>query len=130
MQTQTAQPSSVKLLPKLPAPPRVLIEQNDMFANVFQGIAERPYTETILMLYFQSLSKHNIAAQEDLSKMMINELIRNNSFDTLRRLVSYSLLLESKPIACFLLSHSNVNAAISQIALDMLGKIKAYEVNG
>ncbi|XP_055846328.1 regulator of MON1-CCZ1 complex [Episyrphus balteatus] len=128
LQTQTAQPSTVKTLPKLPAPPRVLIDQSDMHNSVFSLIPERPYTETVLILYLQSLSKHNIAAQEDLSKMIITELIRNRNFDTLRRLVEFSLLMESKPIACFLLSYSNVNPAISQIALDMLSKIKANEI--
>ncbi|XP_067644801.1 regulator of MON1-CCZ1 complex [Eurosta solidaginis] len=128
LHTQTAQPSNVKTIPKLPPSPKVLIEQHDMLAYVFQPIAEREYTETILIHYLHSLNKHNIAAQEDLSKLIISELIRNRNFDTLRRLVSYSLLLESKPIACFLLSHSNVDAAISQIALDMLSKIGAHDI--
>lgn len=107
----------------------MLIEQQDMFQYVFQPISERFNTETILILYLYSLNKHNIAAQEDLSKMIISELIRNRSFDTLRRLVKYSLLFESKPIACFLLSHSDVDRAISQIALDMLSEIKAHDVS-
>lgn len=129
LQTQTAQPSNVKTTIKLPPAPKVLIEQQDMFIYVFQPISERTNTETILILYLYSLNKHNIAAQEELSKMIISELIRNRSFDTLRHLVSYSLLLESKPIACFLLSHSNVDAAISQITLDMLSKIDAHDVS-
>uniref|UniRef100_A0A034V0V0 Uncharacterized protein C18orf8 n=1 Tax=Bactrocera dorsalis TaxID=27457 RepID=A0A034V0V0_BACDO len=128
LQTQTAQPSNVKTTIKLPPAPKVLIEQQDMFQYVFQPISERANTETILILYLYSLNKHNIAAQEDLSKMIISELIRNRSFDTLRHLVSYSLLLESKPIACFLLSHSDVDPAISQIALDMLSKIEAHDI--
>ncbi|XP_061390403.1 regulator of MON1-CCZ1 complex [Musca vetustissima] len=128
LQNQTAQPSNVKTTPKLPAPPKVLIEQCDMHSQVFQSIAEKPQCETILLLYLQSLCQHNISAQEDLSKMIINELIRNKSFDTLRRLVEYSLLMESKAIACYLLSHSNEDCAVSQVALDMLNKIKAYEI--
>ncbi|BFF99346.1 regulator of MON1-CCZ1 complex [Drosophila madeirensis] len=128
LQNQTAQPSNVKTTTvKHSSPPIVLIEQLDM-VQIFQRIAERPYTETILMLYLQSLSKFNIAAQEELSKMIISELIHNRSFDTLRRLVSYSMLLESKAVACFLLSHSDVNTAISQVAIDMLGKIQAHEI--
>ncbi|XP_034659319.1 regulator of MON1-CCZ1 complex isoform X2 [Drosophila subobscura] len=128
LQNQTAQPSNVKTTTvKHSSPPIVLIEQLDM-VQIFQRIAKRPYTETILMLYLQSLSKFNIAAQEELSKMIISELIHNRSFDTLRRLVSYSMLLESKAVACFLLSHSDVNTAISQVAIDMLGKIQAHEI--
>ncbi|XP_060656941.1 regulator of MON1-CCZ1 complex [Drosophila nasuta] len=128
LQNQTAQPSNVKTTStKHSAPPIVLIEQSDM-VQVLQTIAERPYTESVLMLYLQSLNKYNIAAQEELSKMIISELIRNHSFDTLRRLVSYSMLQESKSVACFLLAHSDVNSAISQVAIDMLGKIQAHEI--
>lgn len=128
LQNQTAQPSNVKTTPKLPAPPKVLIEQIDMHTQVFQSIVEKPQCQTILLLSIQSLCKHNIAAQEDLSKMLINELILNKSFDTLRRLAEYSLLMESKAIACYLLSHSNEDPAVSQVALDMLTKIKAHEI--
>ncbi|XP_065361103.1 regulator of MON1-CCZ1 complex [Calliphora vicina] len=128
LQNQTAQPSNVKTTPKLPTPPKVLIEQIDMHTQVFQSIVEKPQCQTILLLYLQSLCKHNIAAQEDLSKMLINELILNKSFDTLRRLAEYSLLMESKAIACYLLSHSNEDPAVSQVALDMLTKIKAHEI--
>ena len=99
-----------------------------MHSQVFQAIVEKPQCQTVLLLYLQSLSKHNISAQEDLSKMIINELILNKSFDTLRRLAEYSLLLESKAIACYLLSHSNEDPAVSQVALDMLTKIKAHEI--
>lgn len=128
LQNQTAQPSNVKTTPRLPVPPKVLIEQIDMHTQVFQFIVEKPQCEIVILLYLQSLCKHNISAQEDLSKMCINELIRNKSFDTLRRLVEYSLLTESKAIACYLLSHSNEDCAVSQVALNMLSKIKAYEI--
>ncbi|KAL7731723.1 hypothetical protein ACLKA6_018085 [Drosophila palustris] len=128
LQNQTAQPSNIKTtITKHAAPPIVLIEQSDM-AQILQTIAERPYAESVLMLYLQSLNKYNISAQEELSKMIISELIRNRSFDTLRRLVSYSMLQESKSVACFLLAHSDVNSAISQVAIDMLGKIQAHEI--
>ncbi|KAH8302799.1 hypothetical protein KR044_010802 [Drosophila immigrans] len=128
LQNQTAQPSNVKTTStRHAAPPIVLIEQSDM-AQILQTIAERPYSESVLMLYLQSLNKYNIAAQEELSKMIISELIRNRSFDTLRRLVTYSMLQESKSVACFLLAHSDVNSAISQVAIDMLGKIQAHEI--
>lgn len=128
VQNQTALPANVKsTATKNTAPPIVLIEQSDM-VQIFQPIAERPFAETVFMLYLQSLNKYNISAQEELSKMIISELIRNRSFDTLRRLVSYSMLLESKSVACFLLAHSDVDSAISQMAIDMLGKIQAHEV--
>lgn len=128
LQNQMAQPPNVKTtVTKSTAPPIVLIEQLDM-VQILQPIAGRSYTESILMLYLQSLNKYNIAAQEELSKLIISELIHNQSFDTLRRLVSYSMLQESKTVACFLLAHSDVSS-ISQVAIDMLGKIQAHEVS-
>lgn len=128
LQNQMAQPANVKTtVTKSTSPPIVLIEQLDM-VQIFQPIAGRSYTESILMLYLQSLNKYNIAAQEELSKLIISELIRNHSFDTLRRLVSYSMLQESKTVACYLLSHSD-ESSISQVAIDMLGKIQAHEVS-
>ena len=130
LESQTAQPSNVKSSPqKLPAQNRVIIDQLDMHTQVFESLVGKSHMETILMLYLQSLNKHNIAAQEDISKMLINELIRNNSFDTLRRLTSHSLILETKSMACYLLSQSNVHETITQVALDMLAKIKAHEVS-
>lgn len=128
LQSQTAQPSNVKTSSvKQATPPIVLIDQLDM-VQIFQRIAHRSYTEAILMMYLQSLNKFNIAAQEDLSKIIITELIHNRSFDTLRRLVSYSMLLESKSVACYLLANSDVDTAISQVAIDMLGRIQAHEI--
>lgn len=129
LQSQTAQPSNVKTSSvKQATPPIVLIDQLDM-VQIFQRIAHRSYTEAILMMYLQSLNKFNIAAQEDLSKIIITELIHNRSFDTLRRLVSYSMLLESKSVACYLLANSDEDTAISQVAIDMLGRIQAHEVD-
>lgn len=130
LESKTAQPSNVKLSPQKHSAlqPKVIIDQMDMHCQVFESIIGKPHMETVLMLYLQSLNKHNIAAQEDISKMLINEMIRNRSFDSLRRLCSHSLILESKSIACYLLSHSNIDVSITQIALDMLAKIKAHEV--
>ncbi|KAL9904700.1 regulator of MON1-CCZ1 complex protein bulli [Glossina fuscipes fuscipes] len=128
LQNQTAQPSNVKTTAKSVTPPKVLIEQLDMYSHVFQPIAGKPQCETILLLYLQSLEKHNVAAQEELSKLLTTELIRNQNYETLRRLVSYSLIMESKTIACFLLSHSNEAPVITQVALDMLSKIKANDI--
>lgn len=128
LQSQTAQPSSAKNLPKLPTPPKVLIDQNDMYAEVFTPIAERAYTEKILILYLQSLARHNIDAQPDLSKMIAAELIRNEHFDALQKLVDYALLKDSKLLACFLLSHSQINSTITQTAMDILDRLKAYEL--
>lgn len=81
------------------------------------------------MIYLNSLAKHKIAAQHDLSKMVIVDLVRHKKLDTLRGLIALSLLHESKPLACFLLSLSSVDDSITQMALDMLHKLKADSVS-
>lgn len=130
LQNQIAQPSFAKQQSaKTIVPPRVLIDQNDLHNNVFSTISETPYCNKILMIYLNSLAKHKIAAQHDLSKMIIVDLVRHNKFDTLRTLIVLSLLHESKPLACFLLSLSSADDSITQMALDMLHKLKADSVS-
>lgn len=126
---QTAQPPAAKQTTKPSnTPPRVLIDQNDLFINIFSNIGDASYVGKILMLYITSLAKYNIAPQHDISKMVIVDLVRRNQFDTLQNLIKYSLINESKPLACFLLSLSNAHPSITQMAIDMLYKLNAETV--
>lgn len=100
-----------------------------MFINIFNVLAETPYVGQILILYLTSLAKYNIAAQHDISKMVIVDLVRRKKFDTLQQLIKFSLINESKPLACFLLSLSNTHSSVTQMALDMLHKLKAHSVS-
>lgn len=130
LQYQTAQPSFAKQTTKVPpTPPRVLIDQNDMFINIFNNIGDSNYVGKVLILYITSLAKHNITPQHDISKMVIVDLVRRKKFDTLQNLIKYSLISESKPLACFLLSLSNSHPSVSQMAIDMLHKLNADTVN-
>lgn len=130
LQNQIAQPSFAKQQSaKTVVPPRVLIDQNDLHTHVFTTISETANCNKILMVYLNSLAKHKIAAQHDLSKMIIVDLVRHKKLDTLRALIALSLLHESKPLACFLLSLSSVDDSITQMALDMLHKLKADSVS-
>lgn len=130
LQNQIAQPSFAKQqTAKVVVPPRVLIDQSDLHGHVFTGISETSYCNKILMTYMYSLAKHKIAVQYDLSKMIIVDLVRHKKLDTLRSLIGLSLLHESKPLACFLLSLSSVDDSITQMALDMLHKLKANSVS-
>lgn len=130
LQTQIAQPSSVKTpIAKTHVQPRVLIDQADLHSYVFVNIADTSYVGAILMLYLNSLAKHKISAQHDVSKMIIVDLVRNNRLEQLRKLIEFSLINESKVLACFLLSLSNVHSSITQMALDMLNKLHADSVS-
>ncbi|KAL5276925.1 C18orf8 family protein [Megaselia abdita] len=131
VQSQTAQPINLKLNQKnILSPPKskVIINQNDMCLQVFNNLEDKPQAEDILMVYLQSLSKHQISAQDEISKMISKELIRNENYKTLEMLVEFSLICETKVMACFLLSYSKLNPIINQTALDMLKKISANEI--
>ncbi|XP_059612293.1 regulator of MON1-CCZ1 complex [Phlebotomus argentipes] len=128
LQNQTATPSSAKPVPKSTVAPRVLVDQADMHSQVLSSIADTEQIGKILMLYLQSLTIHGIAAQHDLSKMIVCELINGNLVATLQQIVAHSLISESKPLACFLLSLSKIHPTIGQIALDMLAKLNANEI--
>lgn len=131
IQNQMAQPSSVKPSgqPKQPkVTPRILINQSDMFKHVFTPIVDSEHIGNILILYLHSLAKFKIAAQDELSRMIINDLVKRRKLNILQQLLNYSLITESKPLACFLLSLSNVHLSIEQMALDMLGRLNANDI--
>lgn len=131
LQNQIAQPSSVRVAANksAAAPPRVLIDQADLYSHVFVNLSDSHYVGAILMIYLNSLAKHNIAAQHDISKMIIIDLVRHKRLDTLRSLIQFSLINVTKVLACFLLSLSNVDHSIGQTALDMLSKLNADSVS-
>lgn len=137
LQAQIAQPPSAKIVSCAAAAsmrsntstPRVLVDQADLYANVFASIADTEYVGAILQLYLHSLARQKISAQHDISKMIIVVLVRHNRLETLRKLIDCSLINESKVMACFLLSLSNVHSAITQMALDMLHKLQADSVS-
>lgn len=118
----------MKQVAKTTTVPRVLIDQNDLFVNIFTYLSDSTYIGKVLMLYITSLTKHNIAAQHDISKILIVDLVRRKQFDTLQNLIKFSLINESKVLACFLLSLSHEHHSVTQMALDMLYKLNAETV--
>uniref|UniRef100_A0A182QHZ9 Uncharacterized protein n=1 Tax=Anopheles farauti TaxID=69004 RepID=A0A182QHZ9_9DIPT len=129
LQSQMALMSLAKSPMKVPTPPRVLIDQADMYTIVFSTIIEAPQMGKILLLYLNSLARNGINANHELSKALLIDLVNRRQFDTLQFLLKYSALNESKALACFLLSLSNANyPVISQLALDMLARLNANEI--
>lgn len=94
-----------------------------MYTHVFNDISENENIGSILLMYLNSLAKRQIAAQQDISKLIIFDLVRHKRLDTLRKLIEFSLINESKTLAHCLLSLSNVHPCIAQMALDMLNKL-------
>lgn len=58
----------------------------------------------------------------------MQNLTQNHNLQTLQQILSYAILNESKPLACFLLSLSKVDPVISQMALDMLKRLNANDI--
>lgn len=129
LQNITAQPSSAKQIAKTTNAPRVLIDQNDLYVNIFSNITDSGHVGKILMLYITSLAKHNIAAQQDISKIITIDLVQRKQFETLQSLMKYSLINESKGLACILLSKSHEHPSVKQMTFDMLHKLNAETVN-
>ncbi|XP_055528730.1 regulator of MON1-CCZ1 complex [Wyeomyia smithii] len=113
---------------KLSPVPRVIVDQSDAYTGVFSSITDTEQLGKILLLYLHSLARNGITANPELSKQIVIDLVRNKQFDTLHQLLKYSALNESKPLACFLLSLSNSDPSISQMALDMLARLNANEI--
>lgn len=113
---------------RAPVIPRVIIDQNYMCMHVFNSILETDHFGKILLLYIQSLLKHNIGPHDELSRLLIRDLVNRDKFDILHNFLNLSFLNESKPLACYLLSLGNVNSLINQMAIDMLSRLNATEV--
>lgn len=111
------------------AAPRVLIDQNDLFNGVFTPLFDSGHIGAVLILYLSSLARFKIVAQDDLSRMIVRNLVQHQQLDVLRKLLDCSLLHESKMLACCLLSLSGTHRAIKQMALDMLHRLKDDNVN-
>lgn len=132
LQSQTAQPCSVKPTPSSKikyAAPRVLVDQNDLFNTVFTPLIDSEHIGAILLVYLSSLAKLKIVAQDDLSRMIVRNLVQHQQLEVLRKLLDCALLHESKVLACFLLSLSGTHQAIQQMALDMLDRLKDDNVS-
>ncbi|CAO1434586.1 unnamed protein product [Diamesa serratosioi] len=105
----------------------VVIDQHDII-QIFATIDEKLVLEKTLLVYIYSLARNAIACDYDLSKLLVVTLINNKKFHLLQQILSYNVLNESKPLACFLLSMSNIDPIISQMALDMLKRLNADEI--
>lgn len=76
---QIASPPDVPLPSKSYSAPTVLIDQNNMFHNVFQKLdteEELKKLEWVLVAYLTSLSEHGIAAQHNLNELLVTTLVR------------------------------------------------------
>lgn len=129
--------------------PRVLIDQNTMFEEIFQTMssdADLLTIERVLICYFTSLAEYGIPVQFNLNKLLVSTLVsdflrrfivvylnsnhfqaRQNKFTALQQLLQYGVITDSKPLAVLLLSLGNMHGSSTQMALDMLARLKAND---
>lgn len=111
----------------LSPPNQIVVEQNDIL-QILNTIIDKNLLEKVLMVYVFSIVKHSISCEYDLSKLLILTLVGSDKIQDLQQILSYNVLHESKPLACFLLSLANHDKLISQMALDMLRRLNANEI--
>lgn len=108
-------------------PREIVIDQNDML-HIFNTIVDKNMLEKVLLCYIYSLVVYSITCEYDLSKMLVMTLVGSQKVHDLQQILSFQVLHESKPLACFLLSLANYDPLISQMALDMLKRLNANEI--
>lgn len=122
-------PSTFKsFITPVPTPPtQIVIDQSDIL-QIFNTIVDKNIQEKVLIVYLHSIVKHSISCEYDLSKLIVITLVGSQKVQDLQQILSYNVLHESKPLACFLLSLTNYHPMISQMALDMLRRLNAHEI--
>jgi len=108
-----------------------LIEQYDMHNSILYPMLEdetwwnanSKYTVSVIIEYFRSLNVQLIPIEHFLYKLLVNALIKSNRLYQLHQYLQYHVLLDSKPLACLLLSIQSKYPASNQIALDMLKRL-------
>lgn len=128
LQQTCSNPKPAEPTASLFAAARVCLTQNDLFHGVFAQLENRKHIGTILLVYLAALARLAIPMQDELGRMVVRELVQNGRLLTLRKLLESQLLLESKVMACYLLSLSGGERATQQMALDMLASLKEDNV--
>lgn len=113
--------------PVVELPREIVVDQNDLLL-IFHTIADKNLLEKVLLSYIYSLVKHSITCEYDLSKMLVMTLIGSQKANDLQQILSFQVIHESKPLACFLLSLANYDPLISQMAFDMLKRLNATDI--
>ncbi|KAJ1531899.1 hypothetical protein ONE63_000544 [Megalurothrips usitatus] len=111
----------------------IVIDQSDMYTNVFSKFIERAkdsedrnsgkFEVWVLLEYIRSLTDYHIPVQHYLYELLINSLVQHEAYYQLHQLLQYHVVSDSKPLACLLLSLESLYPAAHQLALDMLKRL-------
>ncbi|KAE9528643.1 hypothetical protein AGLY_012218 [Aphis glycines] len=112
---------------------KVVIEQLDVYKHVFVKLVDKlentkddddkKFTVSILVEYIRSLTDNKITIEHFLYELLINCLVINKMYYQLHQMVQYHIVIDSKPLACLLLSLESLYSPAHQMALDMLHRL-------
>ena len=111
---------------------QMIIDQRDMYADVFSMVAsevDEHYFSKVMIEYLRSLMSHKVEVEHFLHEMLIMVLVKNKWYTQLQMLLQYHVVDDSAPVAYQLLSikPSSDYPAAEQLALDMLQRLRKYE---
>jgi len=108
-------------------PPAVILDQPDIFTNILNTFTSSDVPDTFLLSvvveYIHSLMKSKIVPRQFIYELLINLCVRTNKLYQLQQYLQYQVILDSKPVACLLLSLESVYPSCRQMALDMMSRL-------
>ncbi|XP_034184365.2 regulator of MON1-CCZ1 complex protein bulli [Osmia lignaria lignaria] len=106
---------------------KLSLDQSDMYSYILSKFSENTIEPKmivwVLLEYIRSLAEHEIPVQHYLHELIITTLVERKAYYQLHQLLQYHVVVDSKPLACLLLSLENLYPAAHQLALDMLKRV-------
>lgn len=108
-------------------PPAVVLDQADIFTNVFSSCSQEgvavPRLQSVLVEYLLCLLQQGVAPRQFISELLINLCVKSEQFYQLHQYLQYHVIGDSKPVACLLLSLESAYKPARQLALDMMTRL-------
>lgn len=108
-------------------PPAVVLDQADIFTNVFSSSSQEGVAVTrlqaVLVEYLLCLLQQGVTPRQFIYELLINLCVKTEQFYQLHQYLQYHVIGDSKPVACLLLSLESVYKPARQLALDMMTRL-------
>jgi len=108
-------------------PPAVVLDQADIFTNVFSSSSQEGVAVTrlqsVLVEYLLCLLQQGVAPRQFIYELLINLCVKTEQFYQLHQYLQYHVIGDSKPVACLLLSLESAYKPARQLALDMMTRL-------
>eukprot|EP00092_Neocalanus_flemingeri_P012398 GFUD01013366.1.p1 GENE.GFUD01013366.1~~GFUD01013366.1.p1 ORF type:complete len:648 (+),score=195.80 GFUD01013366.1:551-2494(+) len=108
-------------------PPAVVLDQADIFTNVFSSSSQEGVAVTrlqsVLVEYLLCLLQQGVTPRQFIYELLINLCVKTEQFYQLHQYLQYHVIGDSKPVACLLLSLESAYKPARQLALDMMTRL-------